>query len=133
MIAGFGLAGEVGSSVALITETLSKERRGFGVIIIAAFGFIGAIFGGVLAEVVSWRNNLRIGGAFGFLLLILRISVRESEIFKKAKQATDDVPGHSITRGDFLALFTDRKRFIRYISCLIIGLPIQVGVLILVA
>ncbi|MGZ3822496.1 MAG: MFS transporter, partial [Mucilaginibacter sp.] len=35
-IAGIGLAGELGAGVTLVSETLSKEKRGYGTMIVAA-------------------------------------------------------------------------------------------------
>lgn len=89
LIAGFGLAGELGGCISLVSETLSAERRGYGTTLVAAVGVFGAVFGGLLAEVVSWRNNLRIGGILGLLLLIMRVSVRESGMYNKAKDLTN--------------------------------------------
>src|ERR1700744_5494171 len=42
-IAGLGLAGELGAGITLVTETLSKERRGYGTTIIAEVGLFGAV------------------------------------------------------------------------------------------
>ena len=56
-IAGVGLAGELGGCIALVTETLSAERRGYGTAVVATIGVFGAVVGGLLAEVVTWRIN----------------------------------------------------------------------------
>jgi MFS family permease len=56
-IAGFGLSGELGGSIALVSETLSKERRGYGTALVTTIGIFGAVIGGMMAEVVSWRTN----------------------------------------------------------------------------
>ncbi|MBD3807488.1 MAG: MFS transporter, partial [Epsilonproteobacteria bacterium] len=40
-IAGIGLAGELGAGVTLVAEILPKEKRGYGVMTIAAFGVLG--------------------------------------------------------------------------------------------
>jgi MFS family permease len=127
-VAGFGLSGELGGCISLVAETLSKERRGFGTTLVATVGVFGAVVGGLLAEVVSWRNNLRIGGVSGFILLIMRISVSESGMFHRAKTATQDQDHQHVTRGDFFALFNNRERFIRYMYCLMIGMPTWLGI-----
>lgn len=85
-VAGFGLAGELGGCISLVSETLSKERRGYGTTLVATIGVFGAVVGGLLAEVVSWRTNLRIGGGLGLCLLIMRVSVRESGMYNRAKE-----------------------------------------------
>ena len=41
-IAGIGLAGELGGCIALVSETLSKERRGYGTALVATVGVFGA-------------------------------------------------------------------------------------------
>lgn len=120
-VAGFGLAGELGGCISLVSETLSTKRRGYGTTLVASIGVFGAVIGGILAEVVSWRNNLRIGGIMGLCLLVLRISVRESGMFNKAKEL-DGAHG-SVTRGNFFALFTNRSRLSRYLHCILIGMP----------
>ena len=86
-IAGVGLAGELGGCIALVTETLSAERRGYGTAVVATIGVFGAVVGGLLAEIVTWRTNYRIGGAMGICLLILRSGVQESKMFNKAKES----------------------------------------------
>jgi len=42
-IAGFGLAGELGASITLVSEMLTKEKRGIASTIIATTGVLGAI------------------------------------------------------------------------------------------
>lgn len=120
LISGIGLAGELGGCVALVAETLSRERRGWGTALIAAVGVLGAVAAGLMAEVVHWRTNYIIGGVLGLALLVLRVGVSESAIFRKACCA--DQAG-TVTRGNFLALFSGRDRLLRYLCCVGIGLP----------
>ncbi len=88
-IAGVGLAGELGGCISLVSETLSKERRGYGTAIVATVGVFGAVVGGILAEIVTWRTNYRIGGGLGLALLVMRIGVKESGMYTKTKDSTD--------------------------------------------
>jgi len=129
-IAGFGLAGELGGCISLVSETLSKERRGYGTALVTAIGIFGPVFGGIMAEMVSWRANFQIGGAMGLILLLMRIGVHESKMYNTAKEA--DSNSDSIERGNFFALFTERTRFFRYLRCIFIGLPtwFMIGILI---
>jgi MFS transporter, putative metabolite:H+ symporter len=53
---------------------------------VTVVGIFGAVVGGLTAEWVTWRTNYIIGGAMGLILLIMRMSVRESEIYLHAKQ-----------------------------------------------
>lgn len=84
-IAGFGLSGELGGCIALVSETLSPERRGYGTMLVSTVGIFGAVVGGFTAEFVTWRTNFQIGGALGLCLLILRVSVKESRMFSESK------------------------------------------------
>ena len=119
-ISGIGLAGELGGCIALVAETLSRERRGYGTALVAAVGVMGAVAAGLMAEVVHWRTNYIIGGVLGLCLLVLRIGVRESALFHKARDTHE--PG-AVSRGNFFALFNQRDRLLRYLCCVGIGLP----------
>lgn len=123
-IAGVGLAGELGAGITLISELLPRRVRGFGTTIVAAIGILGAVFGAFMGEIFSWRTAYIIGGSMGFLILLLRVGVTESGMFKKVKDAT-------VSRGNFWMLFANRARFIKFISCIVIGVPVWfvVGIL----
>ena len=129
-IAGFGLSGELGGCISLVSETLSKERRGYGTALVTTVGVFGAVIGGIMAEAVSWRTNYQIGGAMGLALLLMRIGVQESGMYESAKVA--DSKEGSIARGNFFALFTDRMRLVKYLRCIFIALPTwyMIGILV---
>ncbi|MBT0664306.1 MFS transporter [Geobacter pelophilus] len=124
-IAGIGLAGELGAGITLVSEVLHKSVRGYGTMIVASIGVSGAILANAVAASFDWRNAFFIGGVLGLLLLILRISVAESGMFR-------DMEKKEVSKGNFLALFTDRKRFGRYLDSILIGIPtwFVVGILI---
>lgn len=115
-IAGVGLAGELGGSITLVSEVLSKELRGYGTAIVATIGTMGAVVGGIVADMVEWRTAYFIGGGLGLALLFLRMSVAESGMFSAVKHS-------GVKRGSFLSLFTDGKRFRKYLRCILIGVP----------
>ena len=127
-IAGFGLAGELGGGITLVTEVLSKELRGFGTTIISTVGVFGAVIGGRVAQGVNWHTAYFIGGGLGLVLLVLRLSVAESFMFQQMKAG----PGHA-SRGNIFMLFTNYKRFMKYLRCIFVGLPLWFIVGILVA
>lgn len=57
-ISGFGLAGELGAGVTLVSETLSKEKRGIGTMIVATVGVFGAVVAGFMSNVIeNWRTS----------------------------------------------------------------------------
>lgn len=115
-VAGVGLAGELGAGVTLVSEILPKEKRGYGTMLIAAVGIAGAVVAGFVAELFSWRISFFVGSGLGIALLLLRIGVLESGMFLSMK-------GEKVQRGNFLSLFASRKRFIKYLKCILIGLP----------
>src|SRR5262245_38139863 len=43
-IAGVGLAGELGAGITLIAETMPREKRGYGTMIVVTVGALGAVF-----------------------------------------------------------------------------------------
>ena len=123
--AGLGLAGELGAGITLVAEVLPTHLRGYGTMFVATVGVSGAVVGGWVAQVFDWRLAFKIGGALGFLLLLLRIGVVESGIFHHAKT-------HAVSRGNFLKLFTNRDRFKRFVLCILAGVPIwfTIGILV---
>jgi MFS family permease len=127
-IAGFGLAGELGGGITLVTEVLPKTLRGYGTTIISTVGVLGAVIGGLVAQKVNWHTAYFIGGGLGLVLLVLRMSVAESKMFQQLKPNSTQT-----ARGNFFMLFTNAKRFMKYLRCILIGLPLWCIVGILVA
>ena len=125
LLAGIGLAGELGAAVTLISEILPKELRGYGTAIVATIGVSGAVAAGLVAESFRWQTAYIIGGILGLVLLIMRIRMFESGMYKEIQKS-------DISRGNFIKLFTSRDRFFKYINCILIGLPIWfvIGVLV---
>jgi MFS transporter, putative metabolite:H+ symporter len=141
VIAGIGLAGELGAGITLVSETMSKEKRGYGTMIIVTFGAMGAVLaalvggnGKAIAEAFTsltgyafqnWQIVYIIGGVLGLALLLLRAGTLESGMFK-------DMKSSEVKRGNFFMLFRDGKTFFKYLNCILIGLPIwyMIGVLV---
>jgi MFS family permease len=124
-VAGLGLAGELGAGVTLVSELMSKENRGYGTMIVAAVGVLGVVTASLIGEAFPWRTAYLVGGGLGFLLLLLRLGVRESTLFHRAKTA-------SVSRGNFLALFTSAGRLRKYACLILVAMPIwyAIGILI---
>lgn len=116
-VAGLGLAGELGAGITLVSETLPAEKRGYGTTIVASVGVAGVVFAALVSEHVDWRTSYYLGGAMGLALLVLRIAVAESLLF-------NSLPEEGVSRGDLLLLVRSRERFLRYLSCILVGLPI---------
>ncbi len=124
-VAGIGLAGELGAGITLVAELLPKEKRGIGTSLVAGIGLLGAVLANLISKTVDWRWCYFIGGGLGFALLLLRISVFESSMFKNIKES-------AVQRGNLLMFFNNGERFRRYICSILIGLPtwFVIGVLV---
>jgi len=125
-ISGIGLAGELGAGITLVSEMMSKEKRGYGTMIVVSMGAMGAVAAGLVYQYFQdWRLSYFVGGVLGLVLLLLRVGVSESRMFKQTKES------QNVQRGNFLMLFTDKKRFLTYLKCILNGLPVWyvVGIL----
>ena len=115
-ITGIGLAGELGAGITLVSELLPKEKRGIGTSMVAGIGLTGAVVAFFLKEEFPWRTCYFIGGGLGFVLLLLRVGVLESGMFKNIQHA-------SVSKGNFFMLFSNGRRLRKYLSSILIGLP----------
>lgn len=116
-IAGVGLAGELGAAVTLVSELMPATHRGYGVAMVAAVGILGAIFAAFIAEIFSWQAAYLVGGFMGLALLAFRLKTKDSLLFEEVQKAT------TVAKGNFLMFFTNKDRFLRYLSCIFIGAP----------
>lgn len=125
-VAGIGLAGELGAGITLVSELVSKEKRGIATSLVAGIGLTGAIVAYFISKEFDWRICFFIGGGLGFLLLLLRVSVFESGMYKTLRQT-------KASKGNFFMFFNNGKRFKKYILSIFIGLPTWyvIGILIL--
>jgi MFS family permease len=129
LIAGIGLAGELGAGITLVSEVLPKNKRGIGTMVVASIGLSGALLAWVIEHFFDWRTCYFIGGGLGILLFVIRVSVTESGIFKNIQAQTH------ISRGNFFALFNNWERFTRFLRCIFIGTTtwFVVGILVMLA
>ncbi|MFT7248407.1 MAG: MFS family permease [Psychromonas sp.] len=117
-IAGIGLAGELGAGITLVSESLPTRLRAIGTSLVAGVGLMGAVVGNFTVRLSGdWTIAYFIGGAMGFALLLLRVGVVESGVYKNVSQ------NKSISKGNFFSFFTNRERFVKYIKCIGIGIP----------
>jgi MFS family permease len=126
LIAGIGLAGELGAGITLISETMHREYRGYGTMIVVTFGALGAVLAANVADKFDWQVAYFTGGGLGLALLALRLGTFESGMYTGMNNS-------SIKRGNLLSLFSNSKNAFRYIYCILIGLPIWFVVGVLVA
>jgi putative MFS transporter len=123
-VAGFGLAGELGAGITLVSEIMNKENRGYGTMIVAAVGVTGAVAAALVAN-IGWELAYYVGGVMGLSLLFLRIRVFESGMFEQTRQSASRM-------GHFIHLLMNRSLRMRYVYCILIGLPVWfiIGILI---
>lgn len=127
-VAGIGLAGELGAGVTLVLESLPRGLRGYGTMIVATVGVLGAVLADLIAKTFDWRAAYLIGGCLGIVLLIMRIGVYESGMFKQIESS-------AIRKGNFFMLFANKLRFFKYVKSVLIGLPIWfcIGIMVILS
>jgi MFS family permease len=131
LIAGIGLAGELGAGVTLVSELMSKEKRGIGTTIIASFGLLGAVAANRVANLnleiglESWRIAYIVGGVMGLGLLALRFGVRESGMFSSLE-------AKKVHKGSLIIFIKGKQTFYKYLNCVLIGVPLWfvIGILV---
>jgi MFS family permease len=116
-VAGFGLAGELGAGITLVAEMTPLAKRGYATSIVASIGISGAVAAYFTANIFDWRVAFFVGGGLGVLLLLLRVSINESPLFRSAREAKQP------DQGNFLFLFADKKRLMKYLRCIALGVP----------
>ena len=142
LLAGIGLAGELGAAITLVSELMPKNKRGLGTMIIVTYGALGAVFAFFVAkngasitalisnvigtQLQNWQIAYIVGGVLGLLLLLMRAGTFESELFENAATSK------TVKRGNFFMLFK-KAHFKKYLACIVIGLPVWFVVGILIA
>ena len=116
LIAGLGLAGELGAGITLVSEILPPHLRGYGSSLVASVGLLGAVVAYFTVSLFDWRTTYFIGGGLGLGLLLLRVSVLESGMFRRVRET-------GASRGNFWALFRNRTSTLRYLRCMGIAVP----------
>ena len=125
-LAGVGLAGELGAGITLVCESMHKDKRGYGTMIVATVGVFGAVVAGISGEFLdNWRHSYYLGGAMGIALLLLRIGIYESGMYAHVAKST-------VSKGNFFSLFSSRKTAYKYFSIIATGFPIWyvIGILV---
>lgn len=124
-LAGIGLAGELGSGITLVAESMSVKNRGYGTILVATLGALGAVCAGLVGDFMPWRYAFFAAGIAGFVLLVLRLKTMETSVFLANKNT-------GVAKGSLLLIVKQRQRFLKYLACILMGVPIwySVGLLI---
>ena len=122
-ISGFGLAGEVGMGITLITEHMDSKRRGMGVALFAAMGFLGILAASIASETLFWRDAYILGGVAGLILLFTRTLLSESPMFQALNEKTHN-------RGNFKIILFNPELRKRYFCTILAAAPIPFMVII---
>jgi MFS family permease len=125
-ITGIGLAGELGAGITLVSEMMPKNKRGIMTSFIAGVGVFGAVLAYLIFKFTGdWRLCYKIGGVLGLGLLLLRVSVAESIMYKRAA-------GEQVQKGNIFQLFVRRALLKKYMLAILVGIPswFIVGILI---
>lgn len=115
---GVGLAAELSIAVTLVGEVFPKQKRGYGIMIVVAFGLLGAAFAAALTEFsgLSWNHLYIIGGLLGIIVLFFRIKLVDSVVYVSQKSS-------DIARGNILAILTTRPLLKKLVVCILLGAP----------
>ncbi|WP_443944477.1 MFS transporter [Pedobacter sp. AW1-32] len=114
-IAGLGLAGELGAGITLVSESMPKNKRGYGTMIVGGVGMLGTVAAFLTSDWFDWRTAYFVGGGLGLILLIMRVGILEPKLYSKTKDK-------GISRGDLKLIFTSKERFLRYLYCICLGI-----------
>jgi MFS family permease len=112
---GFGLAGETGGAITLVSELMSQRKRGWGVTIIGGIGSFGPVLAIPLSMIFHWRTTYMIAGLMGLFLLVMRLRLIEPQLFEKVKKADSH-------RGSLKMLCHPQAAKV-FLSCIALGMP----------
>ena len=92
--------------------------------LVATIGISGAVVANLVAGNFDWKISYFVGGGMGLALLLLRFGAYESGMFKNVKVST-------ASKGNFLSLFSSWKKTKKYLSIILIAVPVWyvVGIL----
>ena len=116
VVAGFGLAGELGAGITIVMETMDRSKRTIGTTIVACCGLLAAVIAGFVGQHFHWRLAFEIGGVMGLLLLLMRISAHESIMFLHVKK-------QRFGMRQFLLVFSKPGVFAKYLKAILVGIP----------
>ena len=115
-LTGFGLAGETGVAITLISELMSSQKRAWGIAMLAGFGTLGPVAAVIMSFFMPWRTTYVIAGILGLILFLLRMRLIEASLFKKILKS-DEV------RGTWKILMQPQQRF-AFLCCVVMGFPL---------
>lgn len=116
LIAGIGLAGELGAGITLVSEVMSPRSRGIGTMVVATVGLLGAVVASYIGLHFDWRHAYILGGTLGLVLLVLRVGVYESGLYTQMET-------QNVRRGNIFQLVSNNRLLFKYVKAIGVGLP----------
>ena len=115
LLAGIGLAGELGAGITLIAEILPRRARGYGTTVISFLGLVGALAASYAGPLLGWREAYFLGGVMGLAVLVLRWQVLpESTLFEAGRSDA----------GRLRQLLGDTVLRRRFLMVVLVGVPV---------
>jgi MFS transporter, putative metabolite:H+ symporter len=116
-LAGIGLAGEVGAAIIIVAEVTPPKYRAYATGAVRALGILGAVLACLIGDRLPWRMVYLTAGIAGILLLLARISIKETPLFLQI------LNNKEVKRGSIKLLLTNSKRLRRLAGCGFAALP----------
>lgn len=113
ILAGIGLAGELGVGLTLLSETVAPSKRTIAGMLVTAFGMLGGALAALVASRIPWQTAYLTGGGIGLVMLIVRYKIKESVLFQKSKE--------NKTKGNLLYIIKNKKLLLKYLACIFSG------------
>lgn len=117
-LAGVGLAGEVGAAMTIAAEITPRQYRAYGTAVVAGLGVFGAVLASHIGGLLPWRLAFGTAGVAGLVLLLARMSMRETPLFSKI------LSNERLERGSIRLLLSDRRRVWRLLRCVLAAVPL---------
>jgi putative MFS transporter len=124
-LAGVGLAGEVGAAMTIAAEVTPARYRAYGTAGVAGLGVFGAVLASFIGGILPWRIAFVTAGIAGLLLLLARMSMRETPLFSRIMH------NDRLERGSVRLLF-QKDRLLRLTRCVLAAVPLwfAIGVIV---
>jgi len=123
LLAGIGLAGEVGAAMTIAAEVTPKKYRAYGTAAVAGLGVAGELLASYVGGILPWRMAFITAGVGGLVLLLARMSMKETILFERAARNA------SVERGNFMLLLMDKDKIMRVLRCSMAAVPLWFAVI----
>lgn len=122
LLGGFGLAGELGASLSLLSELIPPRKRGYSATLVATMGILGGLAATLVGDMMPWRHTYLVGGFCAFFLVLLRVFTypwMPTQVYVFRKKGLLAAPSRV-----FWAHFQSPVVLKRFLWCFLLGMPI---------